>query len=150
MTETGPTPAHAAPPDAAASVPGTPAGGDIFNDPVFLKNLKIAVVVMALILIFGFIAIIARIFYLSSRTPAKPAVEATTATAPGLPSAAAALAPNPRLDLPKDAVVRAVSLSGNRIAVQFEAPSGSGIAILDLESGRTLSRIGIGAESGGK
>jgi hypothetical protein len=134
-----------------AETPAAAPGGDIFSDPVFLRNLKIAVVVMALILILGFVAIIARIIYLSSRAPAQPARPAM-ADAPAMSEQratngpAAGLVAKGRLDLPQDAAVRALSLSGNRLAVQYDAPAGPGIAILDLESGRTLSRIEIGAE----
>jgi hypothetical protein len=122
-------------------------GGDIFSDPVFLRNLKIAVVVMALILILGFIAIIARIFYLSSasRTPSRDA--ATAASAGRLPAATeTTLAAKVRLALPPGAAVRSTSLAASRIAVHYEAPGGGGIVILDLESGRTLSRIEFAAE----
>lgn len=122
-------------------------GGDIFNDPVFLRNMKIAVVVMAVILILGFIAIIARIFYLSSRTPAQPPKAAVTmqpATDPRVLDAVK-LAERVRLDLPAGASIRSVALSGTRLAVHYDAPTGGGIAIVDLETGRPLSRIEIGA-----
>ncbi len=127
-------------------------GGDIFNDPVFLKYLKIAVVVMALILILGFIGIIARIFYVSSRVPAQPPAVARTGADPtskaGAPAAAgAALIERLALELPRSASVRSVALSGDRLAVHYEmtdAPSGRpGVAIVDLVTGRTLSRIEI-------
>lgn len=122
-------------------------GGDIFNDPVFLRNMKIAVVVMAVILILGFIAIIARIFYLSSRTPAQPPKTAVSAMPQATDMRAldqTKLAERGRLDLPPSAVVRSMALAGARLAVQYDAPSGGGIAILDLETGRALSRIEIG------
>lgn len=121
-------------------------GGDIFNDPVFLRNMKIAVVVMAVILILGFIAIIARIFYLSSRTPAQPPKAAVTmqpATNPRVLDPVK-IAERARLDLPAGATIRSMAFSGARLAVQYDAPSGSGIAIVDLETGRAISRIEIG------
>lgn len=122
------------------------AGGDIFNDPVFLRNMKIAVVVMAVILILGFIAIIARIFYLSSRTPAQPPKAAVTLqpAAEPRPVDPVKLAERARLDLPAGATVRAMAFSGARLAIQYDAPAGGGIAVLDLESGRVLSRVEIG------
>ncbi len=124
-------------------------GGDIFNDPVFLRNMKIAVVVMAVILILGFIAIIARIFYLSSRTPAQPPKATVTMQPSSEPRALdlVKLAERGRLDLPAGATVRSMAFSGARLAVQYDAPSGGGIAILDLETGRAISRIAIGAET---
>ena len=102
---------------------------------------------MALILILGFIAIIARIFYLSSRTPAQPPQAATSPSPTAAPLAMGQIAARARLELPRDAAIRSMALSGSRLAVQFEAPTGPGIAILDLESGKTLGRIEVGAES---
>lgn len=136
----------------APAGPARPEGGDIFNDPVFLKYLKIAVVVMALILILGFIGIIARIFYVSSRVPAQPQPAAAGSSAA---PASAQMGPLPalleriRLELPRDAAVRSISLSGSRVAVHYDSPAGAGsasapgIAIVDLETGRTLSRIDL-------
>lgn len=143
---------RAAPPSASQpSASQAAGGGDIFNDPTFLRNMKIAVVVMAVILILGFIAIIARIFYLSSRTPAQPPKTAVTAMPQATdmrPLDQSKLAERGRLDLPPNAVVRSMALSGARLAVQYDAPSGGGIAILDLETGRALSRIEIGNAPG--
>ena len=42
---------------------------------------------------------------------------------------------------PAGATVRNLSLSGNRLAVHYDAPSGGGIAIVDLATGRTVQRI---------
>lgn len=158
MTDTEPRTA----PTAAA---GQPPSGDIFNDPVFLKHLKTAVVVMAVILILGFIAIIARIFQLSSRVPPQPPAAVAIAVPTGLgatgPAATAqgatasaggaadrALVAQARLALPAGASVRSLSLSGHRLAVHYEAPAGGGIAVVDLETGRTVSRIEFTAASG--
>lgn len=127
------------------AAPG-PESGDFFNDPVVLRYLKIAVVVMAVILILGFIAIVARIFYLSSRLPAQPPQSAATGSS--VAGARATLPDRMRLELPRDAAIRSMSLSGDRLAVHFEGPAGPGIAILDLETGRTLSRVEIAPPPG--
>lgn len=97
-----------------------------------LRMLRRAVIAMGVVLIVGFIVILARIFYLASR----PGALSST-------PAAAVLQSEPVLALPAGAAVKSTALSGNRLAVQFTAPSGDGIAILDLESGRTLSRVKI-------
>jgi hypothetical protein len=51
------------------------------------------------------------------------------------------MAPGVRLALPDGAQVRSMSLSGDRLAVHFDAPGGGGIAIVDLASGQAVSRI---------
>lgn len=99
------------------------------QDTGSLRALKIAVIVMGVVLVLGFITVIARIIYLVSRPPAQQA------------SSGAGLAAEQRLELPDGAIVRSQSLSGNRLAVHYEAPGGAGIAVLDLETGRTISRV---------
>lgn len=101
-----------------------------------LRALRLAVIGMGVVLVVGFIIILARIFYLASRPGA-------LASSP----AAAVLHAEPALQLPAGGAVRSVSLSGNRLAVQYVSPAGDGIAILDLETGRTLSRVKISAGS---
>jgi hypothetical protein len=101
-----------------------------------LRMLRYAVIGMGVVLIVGFIVILGRIFYLASRPGA-------LASAP----AATHLAAEPRLDLPNGASIKSLSLSGNRLAIQYVSPNGDGIAILDLESGRTLSRLKVTSEA---
>lgn len=97
-----------------------------------LRALRFAVIGMGVVLIIGFMVILGRIFYLASR----PGALSST-------PAAIALAAEPALDLPAGANVKSLSLSGNRLAVQYVSPAGDGIAIVDLETGRTLSRVKI-------
>ncbi len=130
----------------AASPAGrTAPRGDIFADPVFIRNTKIAIAIMSTVLLVGFIALVARIFYMSRQAPAKAPVAAVIESAPSMAQAfeAARLAAAARLDLPPGATVRSVSLSGARLAVHYEAPQGTGIAIVDLVTGQTLTRIEI-------
>lgn len=105
-----------------------------FKETPQLRALRLAVIAMGVVLIVGFIIILARIFYLASR----PGALSST-------PAAATLHAEPVLGLPVGAAIKSLSLSGNRLAVQFVSPSGDGIAVLDLETGRTLSRIKITA-----
>ncbi len=97
-----------------------------------LRALRMAVIGMGVVLIVGFLIILARIFYLASRPGA-------LTSAP----AAAVLAAEPALALPASASIKSLSLSGNRLAVQYVSPLGDGVAIIDLETGRTLSRVKI-------
>ena len=102
------------------------------------KNvLRMAVIGMSLLLIVGFITVIARIIYLTSR-PATPVAAATTAGTP--------IKPEALLDLPANGSVKSLSLSGNRLAVHYVSPLGDGIAILDLEQGRVVSRLAVTAK----
>jgi hypothetical protein len=101
-----------------------------------LRMLRYAVIGMGVVLIVGFIVILGRIFYLASRPAALASAPATVQ-----------LAPEPRLDLPNGASIKSLALSGNRLAIQYVSPYGDGIAILDLESGRTLSRLKVTTEA---
>jgi phage shock protein PspC (stress-responsive transcriptional regulator) len=91
----------------------------------FERNLKIAVIAMGVLIVLGVLTVIGRIIYLASR----PAGQVTT------------LAASPRLALPAAASVRSVALSGDRLVVHYDAPTGSGISVLDLASGRVLTRV---------
>jgi hypothetical protein len=93
----------------------------------FERALKFAVIGMGVLIVLGVLTVIGRIVYLASRGPAA--------------SGTSAIATTPRLALPAGAVIRNVSLSGDRMAVHFDATTGSGIAILDLATGRVLSRV---------
>lgn len=99
-----------------------------------VRALKIAIVVMGILIVLGLLSVIGRIVYLAGK-PKPGAVASSTATSQ--------IAAEPRLSLPSGAAIRNVSLSGDRLAVHFDAPTGSGIAILDLASGRMLSRVDI-------
>jgi hypothetical protein len=103
-------------------------GPDGFT-PSQLRKLKIAVVVMGVILIAGFAGLIWRIVYLINKG------ERT--------SAVSAIAKEARLPLPPGATVRNLALSGDRLAVHYDAPSGSGIALLDLVTGQPLARVDL-------
>jgi hypothetical protein len=96
--------------------------------PGQLKLLKAAIAVMSAILVVGFAVVAGRIAYLASQSGRQ-----------ALP----APAPQAQLDLPAGAQVRGMSMSGERLAVHYEAPSGAGIAILDLVTGRSVTHINV-------
>jgi uncharacterized protein YcfJ len=97
-----------------------------------LRLLKIAVIAMGVVLVLGFVAVIARIVYLVGRG----GETATTTVSQPIRDAA-------RLALPSGAVIRNLSLSGSRLAVHYDSPRGSGIVILDLATGAPAARIDI-------
>jgi hypothetical protein len=118
-----PNPSQADAPDSGPLGPGQ------------VRALKIAVVVMGVLIVLGLFTVFARIIYLASK--------------PGRQVQAASQVPRSehRLALPPGAVVRQTSISGDRLAVQYESPSGAGIVVLDLASGQVVSRIELAPET---
>jgi len=107
------------------------------------RNLKIIVVAMGVLIFAGLAAIAGRIIYLASGNSTQPPVAASV-----VPFTDAAQGQG--LDLPAGAVVRSIALSGDRLAVHYEAAGAEGIAVLDLATGRALTRVDLrrGANSG--
>ncbi len=95
--------------------------------------LKLVVIALGVLLVAGLAAVIGRIIYLASAPSAQPV------------AATSALSSSQTLQLPPGSQVRSISLSGNQIAVHYEMPEGSGIAILDLATGRKTAHISIEA-----
>lgn len=100
------------------------------NDPQ-VRALRIAVIVMGVMIVMGLVAVIGRIIYLMARPSGQAAV------------AGGAIRADVTAALPAGAQVRNLSLQGDRIAIHYESAAGSGIAVVDLASGRTLSRIQV-------
>lgn len=117
----------------SATTTAKPAADAIEPEPPFVKWLKIAVVVMGIMIVVGVLVVIGRIVYLASTGPRQAASPAT----------AARIVPSAGLGLPAGSTIRQVSLSGDRLAVHYEAPTGAAIAILDLATGQVLSRITV-------
>ena len=113
------------------------------QNPALVRALKIAVIGMGILILAGLAAVVWRIVHLSSSPKDVPPAPALSQPAAAR-GAAAVLTPEMILELPEGAAVRAVTLSANRLAVHYEAPGGAGIAIVDLETGRTLTRIRLG------
>ncbi|MGE3064625.1 MAG: DUF6476 family protein [Hyphomicrobiaceae bacterium] len=103
-------------------------GEDVMFSPRQLRALKIAVAVMGIVLVVGFLGLVARIFYLATRHNDQ---------------AAHGFKAEIELALPQNAQVRNVSLAGDRLAVHYDGPEGPGIAVIDLASGNVLSRISV-------
>ncbi|MEZ5899897.1 MAG: hypothetical protein R3D51_10430 [Hyphomicrobiaceae bacterium] len=96
------------------------------------RNLKIIIAVMTLFIVAGLGAIVARIVSGAS----KHVAPAATISRPGVSAG-----PSITLELPQGAKIVSVSLSGNRLAVHHEGPRGSGITILDLETGARIADV---------
>jgi hypothetical protein len=102
------------------------------------RNLKFVVAGLAVLLFAGLLAVAGRVIYLASSKRAQPA-------APTL-----AIRPEQYLTLPRGAQVRSISLSGNRLAVHYSVGETEGIAVLDLQSGRQITNVGIDAAPAGR
>ena len=57
------------------------------------------------------------------------------------PTTPTAIAKDLRLPLPEGATVRSLALSGDRLAVHFDAHAGAGVAILDLLTGEPVTHV---------
>jgi hypothetical protein len=100
-----------------------------------VRMLRIAVIAMGVVLVLGFVAVIARIVYLVNRGGET------------VPVASQPIQETARLALPAGASVRHISLAGQRLAVHYEGSGGSGIVILDLQTGKLVSRVEIVPET---
>jgi len=96
------------------------------------RTMKIVVVALGVLLFAGLATVAGRIIYLASIKSTQPP-----------PAPRPAVPPEAMLRLPPGAQVRSISLSGDRLAVHYEAAGLEGIAIYDLAAGRALTDIGI-------
>jgi hypothetical protein len=117
---------------AAGETNSSPMPGTVFT-PRQVRILKVAVIAMGILLVGGFAFVLAAIVYQALR-PAQVAGRSATdsLTQSGL---------NIDLPVPRDASVGALSLDGNRLAVQLNGSAGAGIAIIDLASGKIVARV---------
>jgi hypothetical protein len=102
------------------------------------RVLVFIVAFLGLLIVGGIAAVVLRIIYLSSTPAAQRAAPAT-----GGNSAAAVKFGHDRLDLPAGAIVKSISVNGDRLAVHFEAPSQTGIAVVDLATGAVVRRVDV-------
>jgi len=103
--------------------------------PGQVKALKIVIATMGVMIVAALLAIIGRVIYLSS----------VKKSAPSPVTAQTALAPQHQLALPSGAVVKNMSLQGNRLLVYYQTTAGPGAIVLDLASGKTLSQVEVSA-----
>ncbi|ODR96187.1 hypothetical protein AUC69_15655 [Methyloceanibacter superfactus] len=123
---------------AATSEPdNTPLPGTVFT-PRQVRVLKIAVIVMGVLLVGGFAFVMAAIVYQASHlgqgksgTPEK-AVPVAPVAVPG---------PETSFAIPPDATVTSMALDGDRLALHFNSSAGPEIAVIDITTGKVISRI---------
>jgi len=123
---------------AAANGPdNTPLPGTVFT-PRQVRALKIAVIVMGILLVAGFGLVMGAIVYQASQLPDKDAPPAPAAAVP--PEAQSELA------IPAGAKVTSLALDGNRLALHLESSAGPEVVVVDIGTGKVLSRIKLKAE----
>jgi hypothetical protein len=136
-TPSTPNPAKAIEPEAFANeeaVAPSLLTGVQLNDPQ-VRALRFAVIGMGILIVLGLIALIGRIIYIVARP------------GPQIASQSSTIAPEVRASLPAGAHIRTVAVQGDRLAIHYDDPAGSGIAIVDLAIGRVVSRVLIVPDS---
>lgn len=99
------------------------------------RNLKIVVASLGVLIVAGLLTVVGRIIYLASHG-AKPGAAATASVAPAVDTPLEIA-----LELPKGARIVSMALTENRLAVHHESPNGTGIAIIDTQSGARLANV---------
>lgn len=100
---------------------------ELMREQRLQRNLKILIAGMGLLILLGLGAVVLRIVTGGGN-------QQLAATTSILAPAGGEIA----VELPPGAKVVSVSVSGNRLAVHHESPAGTGIAIIDLETGRRV------------
>ena len=116
---------------------------ELMREQRLQRNLKILVTGLGLLIVLGLMGIGYRMTALSPSTSgatvgaASSRVASNGAAKTAVMTAAGEIA----LELPAGAKVVSISLSGNRLAVHHESPAGTGIAVIDLETGRRIADV---------
>lgn len=97
------------------------------------RNLKIVIAVLGLMIFAGLGAIAFKIISTAMR-PAGSGGSSRAITVTGTDAAVS-------FELPKGAKIVSISLSGNRLAIQHDGPSGTGITVLDADTGRRVLEL---------
>ena len=110
---------------------GEPTSADVMREQRLQRNLKIVVFGLGALILVGLGSVIVKVTGLAT-TP--------SSGGQGVPSISAAwrAAGTVTLEIPKGSKVVSVSLSGNRLALHHEGPEGTGITVLDLNTGRRV------------
>lgn len=104
---------------------------DLLREQRLQRNLKILIAGMGVLILLGLGAVVLRI--VTGGGAQQQSGMATSVLAPAGGEIA--------VELPPGAKVVSVSVSGNRLAVHHESPAGTGIAIIDLDTGRRVADV---------
>jgi hypothetical protein len=111
-----------------------PTPADLMRERRIQRNLKIVVGGLGVLILLGLGAVILRVTGLATGSFGSAGVQNVKTV---IASPVGTLA----LEIPKGAKVVSISLSGNRLAVHHEGPEGTGITILDLDTGRRVVEV---------
>lgn len=118
--------------DGRAAHSEQPPSADLLREQRIQRNLKILVVGLGVLILVGLGAVAVRILTFAN-DPQRP-----TATEGGV-----TLSQNGEIgiELPRDAKVVSISVSGDRLAIHHDGPGGTGITVIDLATGRRIADI---------
>ncbi|XSG83489.1 MAG: hypothetical protein ACPW61_06840 [Methyloligella sp. ZOD6] len=119
----------------------TPIEGSAFT-PRQVRILKIAVIVMGVLLVGGFLLIIATIAYRATQLGVKKTDKPTE-------TEQMSSAPRPEafgVAVPDGAEIADMAVDGDRLALHLKTRSGNEIMVIDLTSGAVVSRIRLKPE----
>ncbi len=105
---------------------------DLMREQRLQRNLKIVVGGLAALILLGLGAVAVKVIGLASGGAPSAPSSRTVSVAPGSTLS---------LEIPRGARIVSVSLSGSRLAVQHEGPSGAGIAIVDIDTGKRVADV---------
>ena len=111
-----------------------PPSNDLMREQRLQRNLKIVVGGLGALILVGLGAVAVRVVGLATG----PAGSGSSAMRSVV---GASTGDTVSFELPKGAKIVSVSLSGNRLAVQHDGPSGPGITILDADTGRRVLEL---------
>jgi hypothetical protein len=129
MTDAGPRPTAQA--QGRNVGQGEPSPETLMREQRLQRNLKFLVGFLGFLIAAGLIAVVVRIVSLASQTSSTSTMAPTFAAPGGEIS----------LELPSGAKIVSISVSGNRLAVHHDGPSGAGISVLNLETGQRIMEL---------
>lgn len=110
-----------------------PTSADLMREQRLQRNLKIVVGGLAFLILLGLGAVAFKILGYVPTSGSTGQSAQTISVSPG----GATLS----LEIPPGARIVSVSMSGNRLAVQHDGPSGPGIAVIDIGTGQRVADV---------
>jgi hypothetical protein len=121
----------------------TPIEGTVFT-PRQVGMLKVAVVVLGILLLAGFVAVIGGMIYQASKMRQKaPDAGSATAISETVPTTPAHPGGLPAFDIPEGWNIVSMALDEDRLALHIRSPEDAEIVVVDIRSGTVVSRVKI-------
>ncbi len=109
-----------------------PTSADLMREQRLQRNLKIVVGGLAFLILLGLGAVAVKVLGFVPTSGSTGQSAQTISVSPGTTLS---------LEIPPGARIVSVSLSGNRLAVHHEGPSGPGIAVIDIGTGQRVADV---------